>query len=136
MGQLDLSTIRHALGLARERGFAEVSLELGDTKFKAALQPERRSPARADSAASGGESEIPTEPALSEVCATLVGYAHPAREAIQVGDVIEPGQIVASITALGIATDVEAAIGGEVVEVLFEANQPVMYGEPLLRVKP
>lgn len=136
MAHLDLSTIRHALGLARERGFAEVSLELGDTRFKAALQPERRTAPRGIKAAPASGLDLPSEPTLGEVCATLVGYAHPAREAIQVGDVIEPGQIVASITALGIATDVETAIGGEVVEVLFEANQPVMYGEPLLRVKP
>lgn len=136
MAHLDLSTIRHALGLARERGFAEVSLELGDTKFKAALQPERRSASRTPSSALQGESDVVVEPVLAEVCATLVGYAHPARQPVQVGDVIEPGQIVASITALGIATDVESGIGGEVVELLFDANQAVMYGEPLLRVKP
>jgi biotin carboxyl carrier protein len=87
------------------------------------------------SSASAGESELPSEPALAEVCASLVGYAQPARQAVQVGDVIETGQIVASITALGIATDVESTVAGEVVEILFEANQPVMYGEPLLRVK-
>lgn len=136
MAHLDLSTIRHALGLARERGFAEVSLELGDTKFKAALQPERRTAPRVSTSVPTDEPDAMVEPALAEVCATLVGYAHPARQPVQVGDVIEPGQIVASITALGIATDVESSIGGEVVELLFDANQAVMYGEPLLRVKP
>jgi biotin carboxyl carrier protein len=134
MAQEDLSPIRHALGLARERGFAEVVLEYDDVKFKAALQPAAKSASRpAPSAASG---DAPSEPALAEVTATLVGYVHPARQPVQVGDQLEVGQIVASVTALGIATDVESAVSGEVVEVLFEANQPVMYGQALLRVKP
>lgn len=136
MAQLDLSTIRHALGLARERGFAEVSLELGATKFKASLQPERRTTPRTAAPLVPGDAVASAEPEFAEVCATLVGYAQPPRQPVQVGDAIEPGHIVASITALGIATDVESTVGGEVIEVLFEANQPVMYGQPLLRVKP
>jgi len=136
MAHEDLSPIRHALGLARERGFAEVVLEFGDVKFKAALQSApKAAPAPVAVAASSGD-PLPEEPAYSEVKATLVGYAQPARNAVEVGSVIEPGQIVASITALGISTDVESPIGGEVLEVMFEANQPVEYGQPLLRVKP
>lgn len=136
MAHEDLSPIRHALGLARERGFAEVVLEFGDVKFKAALQSApKAAPAPAAAATASGE-PVSEAPAYSEVKATLVGYAQPARNAVEVGNVIEPGQIVASITALGISTDVESPIGGEVVEVLFEANQAVEYGQPLLRVKP
>lgn len=134
MAHEDLSPVRHALGLARERGFAEVALEFGDVKFKAVLQPAAKSASRP--APSVAIDDSASEPGLAEVCSTLVGYAQPAREAIQVGDRIEVGQIVASITALGIATDVESAVAGEVAEVLFEANEPVMYGQPLLRVKP
>lgn len=134
MAHEDLSPIRHALGLARERGFAEVVLEYDDVIFKAALQPAAKSASRP--APSAASDDAPSEPALAEVTATLVGYVHPARQPVQVGDQLEVGQIVASVTALGIATDVESAISGEVVEVLFEANQPVMYGQALLRVKP
>lgn len=134
MAHEDLSPIRHALGLARERGFAEVVLEYDDVKFKAALQPAAKSASRP--VPSAASDDAPSEPALAEVTATLVGYVHPARQPVQVGDQLEVGQIVASVTALGIATDVESAVSGEVVEVLFEANQPVMYGQALLRVKP
>jgi biotin carboxyl carrier protein len=134
MAHEDLSPIRHALGLARERGFAEVVLEYDDVKFKAALQPATKLASRP--APSAASDDAPSEPALAEVTATLVGYVQPARQPVQVGDQLEVGKIVASVTALGIATDVESAVSGEVVEVLFEPNQPVMYGQALLRVKP
>lgn len=133
MAHEDLSPIRHALSLARDRGFAEVKLEFGDVKFRAALQPAPRvaSPVRTEA-----HDVSETVPEFSYVKATLVGYAHPAREAVEVGSMISVGQVVASITALGIATDVESMLAGEVVEVLFEANQPVEFGQPLLKVKP
>jgi len=134
MAQEDLTPIRHALGLARERGFAEVVLEYDDVKFKAALQPAAKSASRP--APSAAPNDAPSEPALAEVTAPLVGYVQPARQPVQIGDQLEVGQIVASVTALGIATEVESTVSGEVVEVLFEANQPVMYGQALLRVKP
>lgn len=136
MAHEDLSPIRHALGLARERGFAEVVLEFGDVKFKAALQSAPKAALAPVAVASASGEAVAEEPAYAEVKATLVGYAHPARNVVEVGNVIEPGQIVASITALGISTDVESPIGGEVLEILFEANQPVEFGQPLMRVKP
>lgn len=134
MAHEDLSPIRHALSLARDRGFAEVKLEFDDVKFKAALQPAPRSaPAPVRTEAQDIAEAVPE---FLNVKATLVGYVHPAREAVEVGSMISVGQIVASITALGIATDVESSLAGEVVEVLFEANQPVEFGQPLLKVKP
>ena len=47
----------------------------------------------------------------------------------------ETGDIVAVISQLGIANDVESRVSGEIVEVLIEENQPVMFGQVLARIK-
>jgi acetyl-CoA carboxylase biotin carboxyl carrier protein len=130
MAELDLEVVRHALGVARKHGFAEVELALGDAAFHARLDPMPPSAARAIA------SETATEPALVDVKAPLVGYAREARVPLEVGQTVERGQVLAVIEALGLANDVESPAAGEVVEVLVVPGQPVEYGQVMARVKP
>lgn len=130
----DFDSIRHALSIARERGFAEVALEDGEMEFKAVLEPAKSAkPKPAVACASG---EVSDEgPTLAEITAPLVGYYAPGRKPLAVGDKVSQGDIVAVIAQLGIANDVESRVSGEVVEVLIEENQPVMFGQVLARIK-
>ena len=131
MAELDLEVVRHALGVARRHGFAEVELALGDASFHARLDPLPVGAPRPVEAAEPG-----AEPALVEIKATMVGYARDVRIPLTVGQTIERGQVVAMIEALGLANDVESPTNGEVVEVLVTPGQPVQYGQILARVKP
>lgn len=130
----DLDAIRHALTVARDRGFAEVSLESDDLEFKAVLAPQasKASPKKAATAAANDEA---AEPGLTEITATLVGYYAPATKPLVVGESVAVGDIVAQITQLGIVNEVESKVTGEVVEVCVEQNQPVMFGQVLARIK-
>jgi biotin carboxyl carrier protein len=129
MPTLDIDTVRHALTVARERGFAEVELQLGEDIFQATL--ERAATPKGSNLAAPVQ-ESPAVP----IAAGLVGYYRPGRVPLVVGQVVHPGDIVGTIVALGIANDVECKVAGEVIVVLVEADQPVQYGQALAMVKP
>lgn len=132
MPELDSALIRHALELAREHGITEVVLEVGDVSFEATRRPSRGCAAvvSADSA-----SVSDPEPQAVFVEAPCVGYFRPASPPIQVGDRVKPGAAVGSIVALGLAMDAIAETGGTVAEVLVQADDPVEYGRPLVRLE-
>jgi biotin carboxyl carrier protein len=130
MATLDPELVRHALSVARQHGFAEVELGIGDDSFAAKLDtmpPKIHGKPRPGGAAS--------EPELQTIAATLVGYYRPTKPPLQIGQTVKKGDIVAIIAALGIANDVESKVAGEVVEVLVEPNQPVEYGQVLAKVR-
>jgi biotin carboxyl carrier protein len=133
MANLDLQLVRHALTVARENGFAEVELSVGEDVFTAALEPNSPKKKRKTTDA---QRDTPAEPETSEVRATLVGYYRPAKTPLELGVTVEKGDVVAVIAALGIANDIEATATGEIVEVLVEPNQPVEYGQVLARIRP
>jgi len=131
MANLDSELVRHALSVARQYGFAEVELGIGEESFSARLDP---APKRTISAkAAAAQAALETE--FETITSTLVGYYRPAKPALQVGASVKKGDVVAIIVALGIANDVESKVSGEIVEVLVEPNQPVEYGQALAKVK-
>lgn len=134
---LDLEQIRHALSLARERGYVEVDLASGDSEFYAVLQnefvPSTQTTEPAQDVA-GSVSE--TEPEPLEIRATLVGIFRPNGATLEVGNTLKVGDTVGTIVALGLANPIESPVAGEISEVLVSADDPVMYGQVLARVKP
>lgn len=68
--------------------------------------------------------------------APMVGtfYRAPSPEAspyVQVGQIIEAGQVVCIIEAMKLMNEIESEFSGKIVEVLVENAQPVEYGQPL-----
>ena len=55
---------------------------------------------------------------------------------VEVGDRVEPGDVLCTIEAMKLMNDIKAEFAGEVVEVLAENAQPVEYGQPLLAILP
>ncbi|MEZ0325864.1 MAG: acetyl-CoA carboxylase biotin carboxyl carrier protein subunit [Fimbriimonas sp.] len=135
MAQLDIDLIRHALTTARKHGFAEVELAVGEDSFAAKLAP---APPEAPAPIAPPDVLHQVEPQdeLIEIRSTLVGYYRAAKTPLQVGTIVNEGDVVAVIGALGIANDIESPVSGEVVEVLVEQNQPVEYGQVLARILP
>ena len=132
MANLDAELVRHALSVARQYGFAEVELGIGEESFVARLDPVAHKP----KASKSSNAAAALEPEFQTITSTLVGYYRPAKSPLQVGGSVKKGDVVAIIAALGIANDVESKVTGEVVEVLVEPNQPVEYGQALAKVKP
>ena len=134
MPNLDLDLVRHALTIALAHGFAEVELGIGDDSFTARLEPAAK---RKQATATPGEEaiEVPKDSEI-EVKATLVGYFRHPKNPVEVGSRVAKGEVVAVIAALGIANDIEAPEDGEVTQVLAEQNQPVEFGQVLVKIKP
>lgn len=139
MANPNLDFVRKGLILARERGFAEVEFEHEGVKFTATLEPaaKPKAPTAAPVISTAGDAPtMESAPEFAEVTAGLVGYFRYPPKPVQLGDALAKGQIVGSISALGLANDVESKVEGEVTEILVEDNAPVMYGQALFRVKP
>lgn len=130
-----LDDIRHALELARKGGFNEVELEVDGVSFTAKLDGVAASIGVAPAAPV--VEAVDEEPAerYADIGASCVGYFQPSKKAVGIGDVVEKGQTVAAIQALGLANEVMSNVNGEVVETLAQPGQAVQFGQPLFRVR-
>ncbi len=76
-----------------------------------------------------------------EIKAPMVGtfYRAPTPEAppyAEVGQIIEPGQVICIIEAMKLMNEIKSEIKGKIVEVVVENAEPVEFGQPLFFVEP
>ncbi len=81
------------------------------------------------------------EESYLEIKSPMVGtfYRAPspgARPYVEVGDRVEPGQVVCIIEAMKLMNEIESEVSGTIAKVLVENAQPVEYGQTLFLVKP
>ena len=75
-----------------------------------------------------------------EIKAPMVGtfYRAPTPEAapyVDIGQVIEPGQIICIIEAMKLMNEIKSEIKGKITEILAENAEPVEFGQPLFLVE-
>ena len=66
-------------------------------------------------------------------------YAAPTQQEppfVQIGDRVQPGQVLCIIEAMKLMNEIEAEVVGEVLQCHVESGQPVEYGEPLFDLRP
>ncbi|HIK38582.1 MAG: acetyl-CoA carboxylase biotin carboxyl carrier protein [Geminocystis sp.] len=76
-----------------------------------------------------------------EITSPMVGtfYRAPAPGEppfVEVGDIVSPGQVVCIIEAMKLMNEIEAEVGGRVMEIVVENGQPVEYGQTLMWIAP
>jgi len=76
-----------------------------------------------------------------EIKAPMVGtfYRAPSPEAppyCEVGQVIEPGQVVCIIEAMKLMNEIKSEVRGKLVEVLVDNAEPVEYGQSMFIIEP
>jgi len=133
MASLDLDVVRHALSKAREHGFREIELVVGEDQFSARLAGFAQTSVPPTVSANPEEAAMPQTMAISS---PLVGYFREGSKPLQVDDIVKKGDSVCVIVALGLANEVESKVDGRVVEVLVEPGQAVEFGQVLARVMP
>lgn len=136
------------LGLMREHGLAELEVESEDLRILArkagaagASGEVAAVPAGEAAAAAAAPAQAGRKPVATVVEAPVVGtfYRAGAPDAapfVEVGDRVEPGDVLCVIEAMKLMNDIKAEFAGEVVEVLAENGQAVEYGQPLLALLP
>lgn len=87
--------------------------------------------------------EAPLEPAddlyvmKSPIVGTFYSTSTPnAPPFVNVGDIVQVGQVVCIIEAMKLMNELESEVAGEVVRAYVENGQPVEYGQSLFAIKP
>ena len=87
-----------------------------------------------------GEAGVPTLRTV-EIKSPMVGtfYRAPSPESspyVEIGQMIEPGQIICIIEAMKLMNEIKSEIKAKVTEILVENAEPVEFGQPLFLVEP
>jgi acetyl-CoA carboxylase biotin carboxyl carrier protein len=155
---MDFNEIRKLVLLVEKAAISSLEVEEGEFSIRIEKHPHQApaspmaqtmyapppSPAHqpapaAPAAAAGGESPVPSH--LLEVKAPMVGtyYRSPGPDKdpfVKLGDRISPGQTLCILEAMKIMNEIEAEVGGRIVEILVENAQPVQFDQVLFRIEP
>lgn len=76
-----------------------------------------------------------------EIKAPMVGtfYRSPSPESppyVEVGQVIEPGQVICIIEAMKLMNEIKSEIKGKIIEIMVENTEPVEFGQPMYLIAP
>ena len=98
-------------------------------------------PAQGDTAPAAPPAAAGSRSELVDVTAPMVGtfYRAPApgeSPFVEIGNRITAGQTICILEAMKLMNELEAEVGGEVVEILVDNGTPVEFGQVLMRVKP
>ena len=143
--------IEEVLQLMESRGLVELELEHQGIRLR--LKKATSSPAPqlveyvtglpqpAASAAAGAAKPAESNDRRIIIKSPMVGtfYRAPSPDAppfAEVGQEIEPGQVVCIIEAMKLMNEIKAEVAGRVIEVLTENGEPVEFGQPLFAVEP
>jgi acetyl-CoA carboxylase biotin carboxyl carrier protein len=156
--QLDHDQLRQLLALLGDSDIQELKLEGDDFRLEvrrnlpgAAPAPALQTPLPAAAPAlsvpplAPPSAPPPAAPAvrgeLQAITAPMVGTFYrssaPGEPAfVEIGSRISAGQPVCILEAMKLMNELEAEVGGEVVEILVENGTPVEFGQVLMRIRP
>lgn len=151
---MNIKELKELVNLMNENNLAEVEIE------KEGLRVHLKKTQRSFSAETGSSgviveqftgAHIPvSQPALPqekpqvktvEIKAPMVGtfYRAPSPEAapfVEIGQVIETGQVICIIEAMKLMNEIKSEVRGRIVEVLVDNAEPVEFGQPMFLIEP
>ena len=134
MAELDSDHIRHAVRTARERGFRQVRVRLGDSRFAATLPPAAGQAAQPETKVAP-QTALVQEATEQTVESPAVGYFRALDPAVAAGDEVQAGEKIGEVLALGLANDVTSPVAGNVEEVCVKDGQAVEFGQAVAIVR-
>ncbi|MBE0433600.1 acetyl-CoA carboxylase biotin carboxyl carrier protein [candidate division WOR-3 bacterium] len=78
---------------------------------------------------------------LTAIRSPIVGtfYRAPAPDAppyVEIGDILNPGQVVCIVEAMKLMNEIESDVAGRVVQILVKNENPVEYNQELMLIEP
>ena len=151
---MNLKEIKELISLMNENNLMELEIEREGTRIRIrksssgkfeAVTEERDMPEIVQTIASPQsapeKNHAPEKSSLIPIKAPMVGtfYRAPSPESkpcVEIGTVVEMGQVVCIIEAMKLMNEITSEIKGKVVEVLVENANPIEYGQILFMVEP
>ncbi len=153
---MNIKEIKEMINLMNENGLAELEVEKDDmrirlkktaTGFEGAQSPLIIPAAAQGPVAPGVNSQnaLPVEEKIViktvEIKSPMVGtfYRAPNPEAppyVEVGQQIEPGQVICIIEAMKLMNEIKSEIRGKILEILVDNAEPVEFGQSLFLIDP
>ena len=148
---MNVKELKEMIALMNENGLVEIEIEREgqririrkgiagipeETQEKYIIQPSSVSPA-----APVVKETAPSEAKRIEIKAPMVGtfYRAPAPDAppfVEVGNDIEPGQVICIIEAMKLMNEIKSEVKGKIVDIVVESAQPVEFGHVLFLIEP
>mgnify|MGYP000624742213 CR=1 FL=1 len=154
---MDLRKLKKLIDLVEESGISELELTEGEEKVRISRQgqpviqqpqqfhiPQQvAAPIMTENNLTTNESSV-VPPQIVEghiLSSPMVGtfYRAPSPDTpafVDIGDIVQVGQVVCIVEAMKLMNELESEVGGEVVEILVDNGTPVEFGQVLMRVKP
>jgi len=149
---MNIKEIKEMINLMNENGLVELEIEKdgmrvrlkkttsGTEAFSGPIVVER------ERVADAAKKEVATplekiSVKTIEIRAPMVGtfYRAPAPEAppyVEVGQTIEPGQVICIIEAMKLMNEIKSEIKGKILEILVDNAEPVEFGQPMFLIEP
>ena len=160
---MTIQEIKEIIQVFHESGVAELEVQRGDNRLRlrrasprydyvlpavestpAFTPPTMQAAQMAGLAGQGGTAAAPAKEVdgnhvlvKSPIVGTYYDQASPGTPPfIQVGDAVEPGQVLCIIESMKLMNEIEAETAGVITAKLVENGRPVEYGEALFTIRP
>ena len=138
--EMELQTGEDRLHLKRAPAAGSASL-VNQVPTQLAVDAQAQASAQSAPADQNLPASAPVEPRGHVLRAPVVGtfYRAPAPNAaafVELGAMVQKGQVVCIIEAMKLMNEIEADVSGRVAEILVENEQPVEFDAPLMRIEP
>jgi len=150
---MNIKEIKEMINLMNENGLVELEVEKEDMRIRlkktasglegmnGPIVIERQGVVSAVANANAAELVAKNVIKTVEIKAPMVGtfYRAPNPEApayAEVGQTIEPGQVICIIEAMKLMNEIKSEIRGKILEILVDNAEPVEFGQPLFLIEP
>lgn len=137
---MNMDEIKELMDLLREKEILEFELERDGERIRIHRAPRSSAAVHAAPAREESPPAAAADASTTMVEAPIIGtfYEGPSPDAapfVQVGDRVEPGQVLCIIEAMKLMNEIEADTAGVVVKRFVSNGQPVEYGEALFAIQ-
>ncbi len=151
---MNIKEIKELINLMNENGLVEIEIEKDGMRIRLkkagagteasagqtiVIEKTRLSPTQTKEEAPESIEKLATK--TVEIKAPMVGtfYRTPSPETppyVEVGQTIEPGQVICIIEAMKLMNEIKSEIKGKILEILVDNTEPVEFGQPMFLIEP